>query len=78
MFKTKSVEIKDVVIMSRHPFGRFDTIRTLSKADGKECADCNRPAHFHYGFWPDSGNEGLWVYTEGFCSIGCYRDFYGR
>jgi|GEM_PF-3308578 len=71
-FETKLVEAKDVVTIRRYPFRRFDTIRTLSD-NGKKCVNCNRPGRFHYG----AGDEGPLVYTENFCSIGCYRSFYG-
>lgn len=73
MWKINAVHPADVVIIKRHPFARFDTIRTKCEPR-QECAWCGGFARFHYGKWFDDGNPT--VMRECFCNINCYRSFY--
>lgn len=72
MSKTRAV-----VQVSRDPFARSCVVRRVVPKDERgECRWCDRPGKFEYGVEDDGFRPAHWSKGH-FCSIDCYRTYYG-
>ena len=57
-------------------FGRYSTVR--EKAVSHECDNCGRKGRtWHYGVNHDDRNRDEIDRTKAYCSIGCFRAYWG-
>jgi len=66
----------NVVTISRDPFAREDLIRVKADVIGS-CAWCGRKGKFRYGVWRDGIRTRPEFDSHLFCSVSCYRTFWG-
>lgn len=69
----------NVVVLSRDPFARVDTVRRVERTNDPcpWCGQNTRGRLFRYGTWADGvGTSPLWD-ERAFCSVGCRPGFYG-
>jgi hypothetical protein len=65
-----------VVQIARDPFARWSLMRERWPRGGS-CAWCEQPGRFVYWWEDDSGRQRATFAAKIFCSVGCYRAFYG-